>query len=226
MEIFSFFKSNKKPILGKLSFCSNSYFMLNDNIFSIPRLHQFFSEIGENKLLKLSDKKWFELIENIQSIEEDWNKFSESLEEMSLCGRVINRSALANPYSLRTEINLKNSRDSLVICLSSLGEFYGFYYYSFSKEAGIPIRFYPKDFRDFSKNIEKVDSRISYFPFSEGHLEATLEVEKQMKKWFPRFEKLDPFMAHFKVENIMIQEEFYPKLDFFQLIFIYEPVAL
>ncbi|MCR9015067.1 hypothetical protein [Aquiflexum gelatinilyticum] len=200
--------------------------MRDFNIFSIPRFHQYFSEIGEDKLLKLSDKKWSELIDNIQSLEEDWNKFSESLEEISICGRVINRSALANPYSLRTEINMENSKDSLVICLSSLGEFYGFYYYSFSKEAAIPIRYYSKDFRDYSKIIEKVDSRISYFPFSEGHVEATLEVEKQMKRWFPRFEKLDPFTAHFKVENIMIQEEFYPKLDLFQLIFIYEPVAL
>jgi hypothetical protein len=196
------------------------------NIFSIPRFHQYFSEIGEDDLLKLSGKKWFELIENIQSLEEDWNNFSESLEEISICGRVIDRSALGNPYSLRTEINLKNSKDSLVICLSSLGEFYGFYFYSFSKEAAVPIRYYSKDFRDYSKIIEKVDSRISYFPFSEGHVEATLEVEKQIKKWFPRFEKLDPFLAHLKVENIMIQEESYPKLDLFQLIFIYEPVAL
>lgn len=200
--------------------------MKDFNIFSFPRLHQFFSEISEDKLLKLSDKKWFELIENSQSLEEDWNKFSESLEEISMCGRVINRSALANPYSLRTEVNLRNSKDSLVICLSTLGEYYGFYYYSFSKEAAIPIRYYSKDFRNYSKIIEKVDSRISYFPFSEGHVEATLEVEKLIKKWFPRFEKLDPFTAHFKVENIMIQEEFYPKLDLFQLIFIYEPVAL
>jgi hypothetical protein len=165
-------------------------------------------------------------IKRINTMLDRWDEFSQSLMKISSIGRVSNRSALANPYSIRSEINILNSKDSIVVCLSALGDYYGFYYCSYAKNASVPIKIYVKDFRDFSKTIEQIDHRISYFPFSEAHVATVREIERELHKSFPEFSRFEAMEASSIIENCIISGEKFTKLDLFQLVFIDHPVVL
>lgn len=199
--------------------------MLNNDRFQINRLIPYISEIDQNLSLTINQAQFDELVQNIQSYEIQWDRFSESLKEITCCGRVVNRSALANPYSILTEVNLSNSPDSIMLLLSALGNFYCFYFYSHTNKAVRPVKLYKRKQNQLLETIVWEDPYISYFPFSEGQIQAIIEIESHINKSFPGFVRFDSDQSEIPIYDIRIGEEFYPKLDLFQVIFTYEPVS-
>lgn len=193
--------------------------------FISSRLTPYLSDLDHGIGININDSQLNELALRIQSLESEWDNFSESLKEITGCGRVMNRSALANPYSIMTEINLSNGEESLLVLLSSLGDFYGFYFYSYTKKASRPVRLHKQKGIERVEIIQWEDPHISYFPFSEEQQMVVDQVEQRMKKSFPGFVRFDPNDSTIPICDIQISESFYPKLDLFQVVFIYEPVC-
>lgn len=193
--------------------------------FISSRLTPYLSDLDHGIGITINEKQLDELTQKIQFLEKEWDRFSKSLKEISGCGRVMNRSALANPYSIMTEINFSTSQDSLLVLMSTLGDFYGFYFYSHTKKASQPVKLYKRKWSHQVENREWEDLHISYFPFSEDQREVMDQVEIRLEKSFPGFVRFDPDQAAIPVQDIRIGEEFYSRLDLFQVVFIYEPVC-
>lgn len=199
--------------------------MLTNDQYLFNRVNLYLSEVDQRLQLSINRVQLDELALRIQSLECEWDNFSESLKEITGCGRVMNRFALANPYSIMTEINLSNGEESLLVLLSALGDFYGFYFYSQTKKASQPVNLYKRKWSLQIENMEWEDPHISYFPFSEEQQMIIAQVEIRMKKSFPGFVRFNSDLAVIPIYDIRIGEEFYPKLDLFQVVFIYEPVC-
>ena len=199
--------------------------MLSNDQYLFNRVNLYLSEVDQRLQLSINRVQLEELALRIQSLECEWENFSELLKEITGCGRVMNRSALANPYSIMTEINLSNGEDSLLVLLSALGDFYGFYFYSHTKKASWPVRLYKRKRNERVEIIQWEDPQISYFPFSEEQQMVVDQVETRLGKSFPGFVRFNSDLAVIPIYDIRIREEFYPKLDLFQVVFIYEPVC-
>ncbi|WP_026953178.1 hypothetical protein [Algoriphagus mannitolivorans] len=199
--------------------------MLKNELSNINRLNPFISKNDQKLSLTISLEKFDELAKEIQSIEIEWDKFSKSLKEISGIGRVMNRFALANPYSAMIEVNLSNSPESILVLLSTLGGFYGFYFCSQSKKAVQPENLFDHNLNRQVENIEWENPHISFFPFSEEQNNVKDQIEILLLKSFPRYVRFDYNLVGIPVFDSWVGEEFYPKLDLFQVVFIYEPVC-
>ena len=199
--------------------------MLKNEHSNINRLNPFVSKLDQKLSLTISLEKFDELAKEIQSIEIEWDEFSKSLKEISGIGRVMNRFALANPYSAMIEVNLSNSPESILVLLSALGGFYGFYFCSQSKKAVQSVNLFDLKMNPQVENMEWENPHISLFPFSEDQNDVKDRVEILLLKSFPRYALFDNNLATIPVFESRIGEEFYPKLDLFQVVFIYEPVC-
>lgn len=75
------------------------------------------------------------------------------------------------------------------------------------------------------ENIEWENPHINLFPFSEDQNNFKDQVEILLLNSFPRYVRIDNNLATIPVFKSRIGEKFYPKLDLFQVVFIYEPVC-
>ena len=169
----------------------------------------FFEDIMDIKIVPDISVAYFNLVKEKEEYSESWDSLIAELED---CGRyylVRDVGLTTLPHCFRVVLPFyKENHEGLMLCISMIGKLIGMYFSDYTKNALIPIY--------LNCNTPEV---VSYYPFSPRQEDEARFVLDLVNKHFPTFQKFDNTYASVPIQNIILGEQVYRKVDLFQAIF-------
>jgi len=169
----------------------------------------FFEDMWDKKLDAAITGAYFKLVEEKERYREDWGKLIAELEDCRKYYKIRDCELATLPHCFRVVLPFyKENHEGLMLCISMIGKLIGMYFADYTKNTLVPIY--------LNCNTPEV---VSYYPFSPRQEDEARFVLDLVNKHFPTFQKFDNTYASVPIQNIILGEQVYRKVDLFQAIF-------